>query len=109
MGIKIGSELAGYYASVGGLLTTINKNRVGAVLITRLEQHKKIVSIYPMDKGMAARYGDDNAATRPRNAEGSAPAGVSRAPADPKTPYWYRGDGDIPATREDERYDMVPK
>ena len=57
MGIKIGSEPAGYYGSVGNLLHMINKNRVGAVFISRLEQHKKLVSIYPMDAGMAARIG----------------------------------------------------
>ena len=54
MGIKIGIEPAGYYDSVGSNLTLISKNRVGAVFIPRLEQHKKLVSIYPMDAGMAA-------------------------------------------------------
>lgn len=104
MGIKIGRD-PGYYGSVGSLLTTISKNRVGAVFITRLEQHKKIVSIYPMDAGMAATSGSDNAITSPREAVDSAPKGASAR----QRPYWYRGNADNPGTpRDDERYDMVP-
>ena len=61
-----------------------------------------------MDKGMAARIGDDNASTSPRNLEDAAPAGASRAPADPTKPYWFKGNPDHPATREDEREDMAP-
>lgn len=53
MGIKIGSEPA-YFVSVASNLTMINQNRVGAVLITRLQQHKNIVTIYPMDEATAA-------------------------------------------------------
>jgi hypothetical protein len=104
MGIKIGSDPPGYYDTVGGYLHVINRNRVGTVLIDRLEHHKKSVRIYPMDKGMAARIGDDNASTNPRNPVDSAPAGASHRAA----PYWYRGNADHPATREDERFDMVP-
>jgi Effector protein len=105
MGIKIGNEPADYYGSVGNLLHMINKNRVGAVFISRLEQHKKLVSIYPMDAGMAARIGADNANTHAREAEDSAPKGASNR----QQPYWYRGNPDNPATRrEDERDDMVP-
>jgi hypothetical protein len=109
MGIKIGSDPAGYYDSVGGLLTTISKNRVGSVLITRLLQHKKSVRIYPMDKGKAARIGDDNASTDARNHRDGAPAGASRAPTDPTKPYWFAGQPDHPATREDEREGMAPR
>lgn len=105
MGIKIGSEPADYYGQVGSNLTAINKNRVGAVFITRLLQHKKIVSIYPMDDRMAARIGADNANTSPLEAADSAPKGAS----DRQRPYWYRGNPDNPATREDERDDMVPQ
>jgi hypothetical protein len=105
MGIKIGIEPAGYYDSVGSNLTLISKNRVGAVFIPRLEQHKKLVSIYPMDAGMAARIGADNANTSPREAADSAPKGASAR----QRPYWYRGNADNPATPgDDERDDMVP-
>jgi hypothetical protein len=104
MGIKIGSEPS-YFVSVASNLTIINQNRVGAVLITRLQQHKNIVTIYPMDEAMAAKDGADNAATHPLKAEDSAPKGAS----DRQQPYWYRGNADVPATREDERYDMVPR
>jgi hypothetical protein len=105
MAIKIGIEPAGYYDSVGSNLTLISKNRVGAVFISRLEQHKKLVSIYPMDAGMAARIGADNASTNPREAADSAPKGASNR----QRPYWYRGNPDNPATPgDDERDDMVP-
>ena len=60
-----------------------------------------------MDKGMGARIGDDNASTSPRNLEDAAPAGASRAPADPTKPYWFKGNPDHLATREDEREDMA--
>jgi Effector protein len=104
MGIKIGST-PDYFRSVASILSMINQNPVGAVLITRLQQHKNIVAIYPLDKGKAANIGDDNAVTSPLTPEDSAPTGVS----DRHAPYWYRGEADIPATlREDERFDMVP-
>lgn len=104
MGIKIGSDPAGYYDSVGSNLHKINSNRVGTLFIDRIEHHKKIVWIYPMDAGMAARIGSDNANTSPRENEDSAPKGASGR----QQPYWYRGNADNPATREDERDDMVP-
>lgn len=105
MGIRIGSESTDYFKSVASNLTMINQNRVGAVFITRLQRNKKIVTIYPMDDGMAARIGADNANTSPRKAADSAPKGAS----DRQQPYWYRGDPDVLGTREDERYDMVPR
>src|SRR5215217_3702441 len=105
MGIKIGSDPAGYYDSVGNCLHMINKNRVGALFIPRIEHHKNKVSIYPVDAGVAARIGADNANTSPREAADSAPKGASNR----QQPYWYRGNADNPATRrEDERDDMVP-
>jgi hypothetical protein len=110
MGIKIGSDPAGYYDTVGGYLHKINRNRVGSLFIDRIEHHKKVVHIYPMDKGMVERIGSNTANTHPRKGVDGAPAGASRAPKDPaKTPYWYRGNPDNPATSEDERYDMVPR
>lgn len=84
MGVKIGSEPAGYFDSVGSYLTMISKNRVGAVLVARLQEHKRIVSICPMDDGTAARIGADNAGSNPRSPENRAPKGVS----DRKGPCW---------------------
>src|SRR5947208_1191367 len=105
MGIKIGST-PDYFRSVASILSMINQNPVGAVLITRLQQHKNIVVIVPLDEAKSANIGDDNASTNPLKAEDSAPNGAS----DRQQPFWYRGRADIPATRdEDERYDFVPR
>jgi Effector protein len=106
MSIKIGSEPDDYFKPVSDILNVINRNPIGAVLITRLQQHKNIVAIYPMDEATAAKIGADNADTNPLEPEDSAPKGASER----QQPYWYRGNPDNPATpSEDERYDMVPQ
>jgi hypothetical protein len=105
VGIQIGSTPE-YYVSVATFLTVIDRNPVGSVLITRIQKHKNIVVIVPVDEAKSASIGDDNASTNPLKVEDSAPKGASER----QQPFWYRGRADIPATpREDERYDMVPR
>jgi hypothetical protein len=92
-----------YAGSVQAVLEAAQKTQVGQVLLKDMEATGKTLVIKPYEGANDPVFGPCNAVTSAKSPVDSAPLGVGKGEP------WYKGLGDHPATREDERKEENPK